>query len=56
MVTEEARSVTSRAFSTYWIPLETVKYFKYLRKMISVADDDWTTVLQNLVKARTVWW
>ena len=51
---EEARSMTSRAFSTYWIPLETVKYFKYLRKMISVADDDWPTVVQKLVKAWTV--
>ena len=30
--------------------------FKYLGRVISVADDDWPTVVQNLVKVWTVWW
>ena len=33
-----------------------VTSFKYLGRVLLVADDDWPTVVQNLVKAQTVWW
>ena len=55
MVAYEARAVISRAFSTYGLPLEMVPSFKYLGRVISAADDDWLTVIQNLAKARKVW-
>ena len=43
-------------FSVYGLPLEMVTPLKYLGRVLSVVDDDWTTVVRNLVKARTVWW
>ena len=33
-----------------------VKSFKYLGRVLLVADDDWPTVVRDLVKAQTVWW
>ena len=33
-----------------------VTYFKYLGRLLLVADDDWLTVVLNRMKARTVWW
>ena len=55
MVTEEARSVTSRAFSAYMKPLEMVTSFKYLGRVLLAADDDWPSVVQKFVKAQMVW-
>ena len=52
---EEARAVTSRAFSAYGRPVEMVPSLKYLGRVLSTADDDWLEVVQNLAKARTVW-
>ena len=52
---EEARAVTSRAFSTYGHALYMVSSFKYLGRVISAAYDDCTAVIQNLTKARAVW-
>ena len=55
MAAEEARAVTSRSFSTYGIPLEMVTSFKYLgRVVLLLEDDDWPTVVQNIVKVRTM--
>ena len=54
MAAEEARAVTSRAFSAYGRPLEMVPFFKYLGRVLLAADDDWPAVIQNLSKARTV--
>ena len=56
MEAEEAREATTRKFSAYGTPLEMVTSFKYLGRVLSAADDDWTTVALNLVKVRTVWW
>ena len=47
--------MTSREFSTYRFSLEMVTSFKYLGRLLSVADDGWPVVVQNLVKAQTVW-
>ena len=39
MAAEEARAVTSREFSAYGLPLDMVKSFEYLGRVLSVADD-----------------
>ena len=31
-------------------------YFKYLGRVLLVADYEWLMVVQNVVKVRTVWW
>ena len=36
-------------------PLEMVTYLKHLGRVISAADDDWPTVVQNLVKMKTMY-
>ena len=56
LTAEEARAVTSRAFITYGRPLKIVTPFKYLGRVLSAADHEWTEVVQNLMNARTVWW
>ena len=33
-----------------------VTSFKYLGRVLLVVGDDWLTVVQNIVKAQTVWW
>ena len=53
---EEAILVTSRSFGAYGCPLKIVSPFKYLGRVLSVADDDWRTVVRNIVKAQKVWW
>ena len=53
MVAEEKRTVKSRAFSAYECPFEMVTSFRYLGRVISVADDDWKSVVPNMAKART---
>ena len=40
LATEEARAVTSRAFSSYGLPIKMVPYFKYLGRVLLEADDD----------------
>ena len=45
LATEEARAVTSRSFSAYTLPLDMVISFKYLGRVLSVAYDDWPTVV-----------
>ena len=52
MVEDEARVVNSRAFSAYGRTLEMVLYFKYMRRVLSEANDDWPVVIRNLTKAR----
>ena len=55
MVAEEERAATSKAFSAYGRTLEMVPSFKYLGRVISIADDNWPEVIRNLTKARAVW-
>ena len=55
MAEEEERSVTSRTFSAYGLPLEMVTSFRYLGRLISEADIDWLEMVLNMEKARTVW-
>ena len=38
------------------LPLYMVTSFKYLGRVLWVADDELMTVVLNVVKARPVWW
>ena len=54
-MSEDNRAVTSRAFSSYERPFEMVTSFRYLRRVISLAHDNWPAVVWNMEKARAVW-
>ena len=54
MAAEEERVVTSRAFSAYGIPLETVTSFRCLGRVISAAENNYTEIVSNLSRARAV--
>ena len=45
MAEEEARAVTSRAFSAYERPLDMVTSLKYLGRVLLAADYDWPVVV-----------
>ena len=47
--------MTTRVFSAYRRPIETVLYFKYLGMVLLATDDYWPAMIHNLVMARTVW-
>ena len=55
LAAEEERAVTSRAFSANGRSFEMVNSFRYLCRVIYLADYDWPAVIQNLAKARAVW-
>ena len=55
MAKVELRDSTERDFEAYGKPLETVSTFKYLGRVMTAGDDDWTAVAGNLVKARKSW-
>ena len=42
-------------FQAYGCPFSTVSSFKYLRRVLTVADDDWAVVISNLRKAQKRW-
>ena len=50
MAEEELRESAERAYKAYGRPIETVTSFKYLERVLTSADDDWTTVVGNLWK------
>ena len=54
-MTEDMRERLARAFQAYGRPLETVKHFKYLGRVLRDSDDDWMEVVGNLRKVRTSW-
>ena len=51
----EARENSERAFEVYGAPIESVSEFKYLGRILTVTDDDWSAVIENLRKARRSW-
>ena len=55
MAEEELRESVERAFQAYGRPLEMVNSFKYLGRVLTEVDDDWTAVVRNLKKARKSW-
>ena len=48
LVEEELRGVLERAFQAYGDPLENMKAFKYLGRVMTVGYDDWPIVAGNL--------
>ena len=40
----------ARDLKAYGSPLETVTYFKYLGRILTTSDDDWTEFVGNLQK------
>ena len=52
---EYARSRTERVITAYEIPLTLVKTFKYLGRVLSAADNDWTEVVHNLWRSPQKW-
>ena len=54
LAAEEEREVTARGLSAYGTPLEVVKSFRYLGRVILATDDNWTAVARILFRAREV--
>ena len=52
---KEIRESTETAFEVYGKQLNTVPSFKYLGRILTAGDDDWTAVAGNLGKARKSW-
>ena len=52
---EEAWMITVVVFEAYGIPLETAEEFKYLGRVLTPPDDDWSEVSTNLRKLRRRW-
>ena len=44
-----------RAFQAYGEPLETVTSFKYLGRVLTAGDDDWSAVAGKLRKDKKIW-
>ena len=55
MEAKKERAVISRALSAYGRPLEMMKSFKYMGRVISALDHDCLAVIRNLAKAQEVW-
>ena len=55
MAEAELRDRTERVLEAYGKPLETVATFKYLGRVMTAGDDDWSAVAGNLVKSRKSW-
>ena len=52
---EEAHAGAAATFQAYGRPLEAVASFKYLGRVLTASDYDWTAVVSNLRKARRKW-
>ena len=52
---EEAWAMKELAITAYGIPLAPVTSFKYLGRVFLAFDDDWTSVVNNLCRARWKW-
>ena len=53
---EEAWVVAATAFRVYVHPLETVKSFKYVGRLFTATDDNWSAVIVNLQKVQKSWY
>ena len=51
----EIRESTEMAFEVYGEQLKTVPSFKYLGRILTAGDNDWTAVAGNLGKALKSW-
>ena len=48
----EAQPSTDMEFNDYRHPLKMVSSFKYLGRVLSASDNDWPTVVANIMKER----
>ena len=55
LVEEEERPGTDMKITAYGIPISLVTYFKYLRRFLLAADNNWIEVVHNLRRARHKW-
>ena len=51
----ETRKNSEQAFKAYGKPMDTVSEFRYLGRILTATDDDWTAVAGNTKKARRSW-
>ena len=51
----ETRENLERAFHAYRQPIEAVLEFRYLGRILTATDDNWTAVAGNIMKARRIW-
>ena len=49
------RENSERAFHAYGKPMEVVSEFRYLGRLLTATDDDWSAVAGNTQKARVSW-
>ena len=52
---EEAKVGNELVITAYGAPLILFKSFNYLGRVLLVADDDWTALVNNLWRARQKW-
>ena len=55
MEVEEERSGAETSFLAYERPLKNVTEFKYMECTLTVADDDWLLVVDNIRKSGKKW-
>ena len=51
----ETRENAERVFHAYGKRMEAVSEFRYLGRLITATDDDWSAVAGNIQKARVIW-
>ena len=51
----EVRDSAEMAFEVYGEQLQIVPRFKYMGRILTEGDENWTAVAGNLVKARKIW-
>ena len=44
-----------RAFHAYWEQMREVTEFRYVGRVLTNTDDDWSAVADNIWKARAIW-
>ena len=52
MAEEEAQEGKERTMTAYGVPLSQVTSFKYMGRFLATEDDNWTSVVRNLRRAR----
>ena len=55
LTAEETREIMVRDFQAYGRPLESLKFFKYLGRIIKALDDNWPEVVGDLRKLKKIW-
>ena len=51
----ETREKLEQKFNAYGKPMEVVSEFRYLRRLLTATDDNWTAVAGNIKMARRIW-